>query len=393
MASDKQMGKRALRKQANAKENDDGSGPNKFYIGAGVLFLFCGLGAIQFAMLVSEMFSGAVVGVQYIRLDQEDQLKQAFFSGEPHVLYCQGDKTEGTMVPQVVTELAKKVAQDKVIGDTKVIAANCFQKMKSGKTIAERFDFGKNEGFIGVFANEDTPKMLNYLRSADHVLKQIKPMLKPTLAKIVYKNDWEETKKRKTFMILGAQKKPMLTNMEMVFQPLVKEFRRVKVVSVDTSFWKVDTSEEFDKLVPTDTDKDYGYAMCVSRIAEEEEANADGTVKEVPANAPKKPKYQAAYLKSWDGDAPRDFMIQCNNGGEPEWTKLMRKVKVYARPSEAKVVKAPPRPGQENSEGAGLKKGGKEKIGRREEETIEDDGEDDDMAEAAEDEVVEDVEL
>ena len=74
--------------------------------------------------------------------------------------------------------------------------ANCFKPMKgSGKTIAERFSFGKNEAFLAVFANEDPPLQLNYLQNAEYVAKQIKPRLKFGIQKIVYKKDWDKTMK------------------------------------------------------------------------------------------------------------------------------------------------------------------------------------------------------
>jgi hypothetical protein len=41
--------------------------------------------------------------------------------------------------------------------------------MNSGRTVAERFNFGKNDGFLAIFANGDRPGMLNYLQNAKEV--------------------------------------------------------------------------------------------------------------------------------------------------------------------------------------------------------------------------------
>merc|ERR1712217_490572 len=152
---------------------------------------------------------------------------------------------------------------------------------------------------------------------------------------------------RKTMMLLGGAKKPLIKNMEMVFNPLVKQYRKVKVATVDTGFWKVDTSEEFEGMVPKQEDgADYGYAMCIARIAEEPAESgpsSDGSVKEVVGE--KKPKYQGAYLESWEGDAPMEFMAKCNEGGEENWTKIMRRPRVYVKPKETIKVQAPSRKG------------------------------------------------
>lgn len=399
-ASDK-MGKRAQRKRENLGKNDDGSifTTQQFGIAILVITLFCGFAILQFGILVRDSLN-QTGGVVYIPLAEEDKLKTVFFSGDPYVLYCQGSKTAGGPVPQVVTEIAKAVQKDTAIGDTKFVTTDCFTSMTSGKSVSERFDFGKNEGFIGIFSNEDTPTMLNYLQSAAHVHKQLRPLLKPTLSKITYIKDWEKTQKRKTLLILESKSRSALTNMELVFQPMVKAFRRVKVVAVDTGFWKFDTSEEFEKLAPGNSDKDFGEAVCVTRIADEETGEPDpfaktGEVKEAQKDEPKKPKYLANYLTNWEGDAPARFMEQCSSGGADDWPKLMRRPRVYARPSEPKVVRAPPRKGvAAAAEDEGLKKGGKEKVGRRA-----DDGEDaaeDDMGDisdgAVEEETVEDVE-
>lgn len=76
----------------------------------------------------------------------------------------------------------------------------------SNKTIAGRFDFGKNPSFIGVFANEEKPFMLNYFGNAKSVATQVKPKLKPSLHRIVYLKDWDVCKKRKTCLVLGSKK-------------------------------------------------------------------------------------------------------------------------------------------------------------------------------------------
>ncbi|CAD7923594.1 unnamed protein product [Amoebophrya sp. A120] len=401
------MSKRALKKQENAALNSASLLTQKqFWYGLGFMFLVGGISIFQFGLMLSNLLGVANVanaGVHYVDVASEDaKLKEAFFGGDPHVLYCTGEKTELAPTPKVVVDLARMIQKDKKAGDTKFITANCFKPMSSGKTIAERFSFGKNEGFVAVFANEDPPVQLNYLQSAEYVAKQIKPMLKTGITKIVYKKDWDKIKKKRSFLLLGGKTHPKLNNMHAVFSPEVKNYRKTKIATVDTSFWEVNQlDEEFVKALPApEEDSEFGTAMCVvkeptaggpepdeeedekaeekAKTEEEKRAEAkkafkdgkDGKKEEEKKDEKNKKvkKYRIAYLDSWEGDAPRQFLEKCAAGGEESWKVANKRPEVRVIPSKPKVVKRPSRGGAEKvtaSEDDGTKKGGKERIGRR----------------------------
>ncbi|CAD7930016.1 unnamed protein product [Amoebophrya sp. A25] len=418
------LGKKALKKQENEAKNGTPLLMTKqFWYGSVAIFLIFGAGIMQFGMLMSDFIGKggiSVGGVRYIDSATDDaSLREAFFGGEPHVLYCSGNKTEHGLVPQVVTDMAKMIHKDKKTAATNFITSNCFKPMKSGKTIAERFNFGKNEGFIAVFANDDPPVQLNYLQSAEYVVKQIKPQLKTGIVKIVYKKDWEKIRKKRSYLLLGAKSSVQITKMHEVYTPELKTYRKTRIASVDTSFWEINTSEEVKSVMPKE-DPDYGLAMCVVKVGkgdglpeddeeedgeskgvkekteEEKRAEAKKAFKEKAASAAAesdKPaagkksgkKWRIGYLKDWEGDAPGEFLRACGAGGDESWQVTDKRPEVRVIPSKPKVVKRPGRGrGGAAADAAvggdddGTRKGGKERIGRREEKSKEEEDDEDD---------------
>jgi len=190
-----------------------------------------------------------------------------------------------------------------------------------------------------------------------------------------------------------------------------EKYRKVKFATVDMDFWKFDSGNKeegsdndmLEKMAGFSADS--GGAICIVQApvggegevdllkADPKEPKDDGAG--ALPNAEKKVKSYGQVLKSWATEDVEAFIQQCGNGGDTEtWSKIYRKPRIFARPSETKVVKAPARKGSKAAAGEeGLKKGGKEAVGRRQEETEDLDDDDDVSADEPEEEVVEDVEV
>lgn len=178
-------------------------------------------------------------------------------------------------------------------------------------------------------------------------------------------------------------------------KPHLKTYRNVKVVSMDTGFYTLNLDSDFEKMEVKD--QEFGSAMCLIRKEGGEEE--EGAAKKDGEPEKKKTQYIAQYLSTWDGDAAVAFLEQCAAGGDDNYFQLARKPRLQARPSEPKVVKAPPRKKEggaaEDEVNDGTKKG-KEHVGQRpagmdEEGEVEDD--EDWEPQGEEEEIAEDVEL
>lgn len=119
---------------------------NKYAIGAFVLLF--GAGIAQFAAMACGLCGGAKSGlgagswsaggpVGALDVTDEAQVKKAFFDGNPYIVYCVNDKSEGAAVPKVISDISGELASNKGTEDVTVVSANCFKKMMNGKTVAE----------------------------------------------------------------------------------------------------------------------------------------------------------------------------------------------------------------------------------------------------------------
>lgn len=398
MDSGEKLSKKALLKQQNKEMNQSGGYDKKFWYSCGALLLLFGGGAIQFVYMLSQFMGGKTgqsgyqtSSIPMIDVEKEgDKLKDIFFGGQAHVLYCASEKTEDKPVPRIIGEIATKLAVQSGTETVTVHAANCFKKMSSGRTIAQRFNFGKNEGFIAIYANGNKPVQLNYLPNAKNVAKQIKGYIARSIQKVVYLKDFDSCKQKKSCMVLMGKQQNALARAQSLIKPSLDHYRKVQVSSVDTSFWDLNIDSAFKPETGFEEDPMYGAAICVvkDKAGESDEEGASNEDKK------KKPIYKAAVLPSWEGDAPLDFMKLCDEGGAADWQVVKDHAEVKAISSKPKVVVPPEDAKAEfrrKQQEAGLKKGGKEAVGRRAEEKDLDDLDDDFVPE--DEDLVEDVEL
>merc|ERR1712194_151622 len=116
----------------------------------------------------------------------------------------------------------------------------------------------------------------------------------------------------------------------------------------------------------------------VALTAEEKKKKDEEKTTETEGEKAKKGVYKAAYLSEWEPEAIQTFLTECASGvlsAESGFVDLSRKPKLAAIPSEAKIVKAPGRSGEDD----GTKKGTGERVGRRADDSA--DGEDEEELE------------
>lgn len=358
------LGKRAQRKLDNAKLNNTGVGSSRFMTIAGIGGLVVLVAGYQFVQLLGGMLKP--IGVEFVQ-PTDEAFSKALTNGEPYVVYCTDESTEEQPVPKIVSDIQKLVVKNSDASDTKFISTNCFKPRQSGKTLAEEYNFGKNAGFLGIFANQESPRQLNWLQSADGVSKQITPMIKPTMTKVTYLRDFDACRDRKSCLILSSPKREELAQMEVNMRPYVKEFRGVKMATVDTGFYNLEMDYDFLKTHPkaegqeeeTEAGEHTGGICIVRTEAPTPEKGLNGTDNYVAANPG---KWIAAHMPPLaDGASPAEFLELCQQGGNAEWYSLTNIPDIKAKPSEPKVVNA----------GGG--KWQKERVGSRPEDVSEED--------------------
>lgn len=401
-----QLSKKQQKIQKNREEMRGGASADMYnnYAIAAFVLLF-GAGIAQFAAMAcgicgskssgvgaGSWAAGGPVGV--LDVTNEEQVKKAFFEGNPYIVYCQNDKSEGA-VPKVISDISGELSQNKGTDDVQVVAANCFKKMMNGKTIAEQWNFGKKDGFIAVFTAGKKPVQLNYMPTGKYVAKQVKPMVKTGVQRVVYLRDFEGCQGNKNCVILASKNKEVIGRMEARVKPLMKNNRDLTVVSVDSSFYKVTVDADFAKQKPEQgEDAQYGEAICVAKNTHSDDFEEFKDAKAFKImNAKRGAKVnKAKFMKSWGSDAEIEaFLDECQNGEHSDWYQLSKDVAVKARSGETKHIKAPENPKLKKAKNDGTKKG-KEAVGQRPDETPEEDDEEDEEGEE-EEEVEEEVEL
>lgn len=361
---------RERRKEENAQY---GKSSSAWIYGLAFFALMFGAGMVQFILTIMDVAGRGYGsrGLDTLDVSNTDALREAFFSGAPHVIYCVSDKTEDQPVPELVVKIKEKLAETKGTEDVKMMKANCFKPMagEGNRSIAKRFKFGKNESFLAIFANQSTPKMLNHLSKAKEVVKQIKTYVTPKLKNVVYLDDFKKAQQRKTVIIMSAKKKFMLNSLEEKFKPFVYPYRGVGFFSVDTGFWKLNYGQELTDTKPADADEK-GEAVAMIK-AKDDDLNDIWK--------------QAYFTGDFDNASEVEAWVKMvQAGGADSWysTKTMPKVK--ARPSDNTTTTT-----STTSTTAG-KFGGKEQVGVRQDSEEEED-EDDDFPDAGMEEEEEEV--
>lgn len=402
---DQKLSKRAQRKAENAAANNVGSltNGNLFYAAGGIGALI-GVGAIaSFASILSESWGGGT-SIPFIDMYDPKVVQSTFLSGEPNIVYCVSDKTEGGALPDLIGKIKAEVMKSKHGEGATFVAANCFRKSEvlENKTVAEKYGFGKNEGFLAVFVNRETPLQLNYLADAQQVSKQIVPLLKIEIKKAVYLKDFEVCQTGKSCIVLGGRTKMAAKASGEHFKEYMRSYRGLKMVAVDTGFYDLKLGSAFVEAQPrgdamsspADIDKDLleTDVVCIANVLQPKKSKTGRGEDEY--------KHFGKWLGSWEGDGVDGLMKDCQALGntlnstpdkaaeaekeilELGFTELSEKPAIKAKGSDAKpkVINAEANPMFKGKKGkgkkrgdVGLAKGGKESVGRRPDEKAEDD--------------------
>jgi len=402
---DGKLSKRAQRKAENAAANSGGSltSGNAKYGLMGVAGVVVAGGLASFFSILADSL-GNSTSIPFIDMYDNKVVQATFLSGEPNVVYCVSDKTEGGALPDLIGKIKAEVMKSKHAEGATFVAANCFRKSEvlDNKTVAEKFNFGKNEGFLSVFVNREKPLQLNYLADANQLAKQIVPLLKVEIKKAVYLKDFEVCQTGKSCVVLGGRTKMATKASNEYFKEYMRSHRGLKMVAVDTGFYDLKlgsssfveaqprgeamgSTESIDKdLLETDV-------VCIANVLQPKKSKSGRGEDEY--------KHFGKWLGSWEGDGVDNLLKECQTlsntanstpdkaaAAEEEilklgFTQLSEKPAIKAKGSDAKpkVINAAENPMLKKAkkgkkrEDVGLKQGGKESVGRRPDEKAEED--------------------
>lgn len=319
-------GKRAM--QARARRGEEKVSWRKKAAGIGAILFLCGAGLMQAILSVAKIASGSNVHGPFDPLDTA-KMKDVLFGGDPWVVYCVDNVTVNQRLPKFLEEGAELLHSEGV----KLAVIPCWEKMASGKTLADRFKFRPKPPVMFSVVNGDSPKLLNVgtMGEGKDLLKQVDmKKMKPRISPVQKLKAWTGScTSRRACVVLGYKKMPALDAAKKVMEPLLPEFRSMRVVSVDTSFWQVKLEDNLLAVRPQTEGKkkDRVEVFCLARgegnstfggFYHEDELSAGGL---------------------------RSFMNSCKNAGTelPEqFVETKGSPKIMARPTKPKVVTPEP---------------------------------------------------
>ena len=109
--ADGKLSKRAQRKAENAAANSSGSitSGNMMYVIYAVVALLVAGGVASFISILGDSFGGGT-SIPFIDMTDSAVVQSTFLSGEPHVVYCVSDKTEGGALPDLIGKIKVEVS-------------------------------------------------------------------------------------------------------------------------------------------------------------------------------------------------------------------------------------------------------------------------------------------
>eukprot|EP00397_Hematodinium_sp_SG-2012_P042753 GEMP01047357.1.p1 GENE.GEMP01047357.1~~GEMP01047357.1.p1 ORF type:complete len:370 (+),score=118.88 GEMP01047357.1:33-1112(+) len=270
-------------------------------------------------------------------------LKEIFLSGNPHIVHCVSNSTQDTKTPKKLNEL---VGEFKTV---KMARINCWYPTASGKTLSERFKIPRLDPVTVTVANLMAPQVLKLKGGPDKIKKAVAKNIKPSAVPIRALKDWNsQCRSRKQCLVISSKKQGVRDKAENDLRPLMANNRALRVVSIDSGFWQVKLEES---LLETKPEKDGSDANVVCIVKTE-----GGVIR-------------AAFMSSWEGDIPKEFVKLCASGGDASWPEQFDAVEIMVRetPEEKTKVVEPPPTNEDSAK--------KDRVGSREkmEETEDDD--------------------
>eukprot|EP00971_Amphidinium_carterae_P193981 3848841-Amphidinium_carterae.1 len=238
--------KKVLRKQQN-KDEEQASWRTKA-AGISAIAFMCGVGFLSAASSIM----GFVMGNGVVTLDVRDsaQLKNVLFGGEPWLVYCVNNQTVTHRLPRVLEDATYGLKRDLGV---QVGVLACWDKTESGRSVAKRFKLKSSPPLMFLIANGNSPRTIDLvgLSKPEDMHKKVKPGLKVESGRVDTLKKWSTLcTSRRACVVIGHQNSAQRDTALNVFRPLLTQHRGVKVVTLDTSFWRLKLDEDFLETRP-----------------------------------------------------------------------------------------------------------------------------------------------
>jgi len=264
IAREEKASKAAKKHAASKNHNPDKISWKKQAGIIGMIVFMFGVGLFNFLSTVFG-YLGAT-GVNFVDVTDTPTLKAVLFDGEPWLVYCVTDSTKDARLPPVLEDSTTSLKRNLGL---KVAVIRCWDKMESGRTIAQRFKLKKSPPLTFVVANGDSPKLLDLIgiSTTEELEKRIKPALKVAVARIDNLKKWPaQCTSRRTCVVVGHKNNAQKTTAMNLLTPLTEKHRATKFVTLDTSFWQLKLDEAVLKTRPGKEDENKGAdVLCLAR--------------------------------------------------------------------------------------------------------------------------------
>lgn len=292
--------------------------------GIGAITFLCGVGLYNFVSTVL----GFVMGTGVARIDVQDTatLKNVLFGGDPWLVYCVNNETENLRLPRVLEDSARDLSRSTGV---RVGVVRCWDQTQSGRSVAQRFKLNLKPPLSFVVANGNKPRVLDLLgiSKAEDLEKRVKPALEVKTYRIDTLKKWSSLcTSRRSCVVVGHRINAQRDTAVTLLRPLLDQFRAIKLVTLDTSFWQLKLEDELLATRPAGKSKE-GRAdvLCLAR-----EESAGNTT------------FGGKFLTDLDASKASSFMKACAQ--HADLVKIQAAPRIKARPTKPKKVEATPSP-------------------------------------------------
>uniref|UniRef100_A0A0G4IEN4 Thioredoxin domain-containing protein n=1 Tax=Chromera velia CCMP2878 TaxID=1169474 RepID=A0A0G4IEN4_9ALVE len=221
----------------HSREDEGISKRTQITIGVVMLSLVCG-GLFQ---LVFKIYDALYGGFRSFPLDNPEGLKELMYGGPPWLVHCSYKNSPYKQINPVLDKAARELIGEGI----KAATVECDGKLPSGKIFLERFKLPAHTSAF-VVANGDKPKPLSGADMADTkaVASFVKSKIKPRISNIQQPGDFPKAcLSKKRCLVLAHKSKKLPTDLSSDLVPIMEKYRGVRVVSVDTTRFKVKLDE------------------------------------------------------------------------------------------------------------------------------------------------------
>jgi len=146
---------------------------------------------------------------------------------------------------------------------------SCWEETQSGRSVAQRFKLNGKPPLSFVVANGNEPVVLNLTGVSD--LEVLEERVKPALALEIHRIDkleqWSSLcTSRRACVVIGHKHNAERDMALEILKPLQESNRALKMVVLNTSFWKLKLSPEVLALRPAKEDGRGADVLCLARM-------------------------------------------------------------------------------------------------------------------------------